>query len=275
MARDVEHEIQQLHVIDPHPRARRDARGRARWAWSSRASRRSPRCGSATRSPTPRARRRAAAGLPRREADGVRAGSTRSSPTHYENLKAALEKLQLQRRLARLRARDERGARLRLPLRLPRLPALGDRAGAARARVQPQPDLDRADRALPRGEALGARRRRSRARRRCPSPPRSSEIEEPMIARHDPRAARVRRARSSRSARSAAACSATWTHHGSRVQVRYELPLAEVVLDFHDRIKSATRGYGSFDYELIGYQPARSREARRAGERRSRSTRSR
>ena len=45
-------------------------------------------------------------------------------------------------------------------------------------------------------------------------------------------------------------------HHGSRVQVRYELPLAEVVLDFHDRIKSATRGYGSFDYELVGYRPA-------------------
>ena len=45
-------------------------------------------------------------------------------------------------------------------------------------------------------------------------------------------------------------------HHGSRVQLRYELPLSEVVLDFHDRIKSATRGYGSFDYELIGYSPA-------------------
>ena len=45
-------------------------------------------------------------------------------------------------------------------------------------------------------------------------------------------------------------------HHGSRVQVRYELPLSDVVLDFHDRIKSATRGYGSFDYDLIGYQPA-------------------
>ena len=45
-------------------------------------------------------------------------------------------------------------------------------------------------------------------------------------------------------------------HHGSRVQVRYELPLSEVVLDFHDRIKSVTRGYGSFDYELVGYRPA-------------------
>jgi GTP-binding protein LepA len=45
-------------------------------------------------------------------------------------------------------------------------------------------------------------------------------------------------------------------HHGSRVQLRYDLPLSEVVLDFHDRIKSATRGYGSFDYELTGYSPA-------------------
>ncbi len=44
--------------------------------------------------------------------------------------------------------------------------------------------------------------------------------------------------------------------HGSRVQIRYELPLAEVVVDFHDRIKSATRGYGSFDYDFLRYRPA-------------------
>jgi GTP-binding protein LepA len=43
--------------------------------------------------------------------------------------------------------------------------------------------------------------------------------------------------------------------HGARVQVRYELPLAEVVADFHDRLKSATRGYGSYDYDLVGYRP--------------------
>ena len=44
------------------------------------------------------------------------------------------------------------------------------------------------------------------------------------------------------------------TQHGNRVQIQYDLPLAEVVTDFHDKIKSVTRGYGSFDYELHGYQ---------------------
>ena len=42
----------------------------------------------------------------------------------------------------------------------------------------------------------------------------------------------------------------------TRMMLTYDLPLAEVIYDMHDRLKSSTRGYGTMDYELTGYFPA-------------------
>jgi GTP-binding protein LepA len=42
----------------------------------------------------------------------------------------------------------------------------------------------------------------------------------------------------------------------TRALVTYDLPLAEVIYDLHDKLKSSTRGYGTMDYEIIGYENA-------------------
>jgi GTP-binding protein LepA len=44
------------------------------------------------------------------------------------------------------------------------------------------------------------------------------------------------------------------TYAGSRAMVVYDLPLNEVVFDFYDRLKSVTKGYASFDYQMMGYR---------------------
>jgi GTP-binding protein LepA len=42
----------------------------------------------------------------------------------------------------------------------------------------------------------------------------------------------------------------------TRVVIIFEIPMSEIIIDFHDRIKSVTRGYGSIDYKDIGYREA-------------------
>ena len=91
--------------------------------------------------------RRAAGGLPRGAADGL----LRPLPDRHRPLRRPARRAREagpQRRRPLLGAGDLRGARLRLPLRLPRPPAHGDRARAAGARVRPRPAGDDPERAL-------------------------------------------------------------------------------------------------------------------------------
>src|SRR5438445_13615075 len=43
-------------------------------------------------------------------------------------------------------------------------------------------------------------------------------------------------------------------YHGRRVHIRFDFPLAEIVVDFYDKLKSISKGYASFDYEFADFR---------------------
>ena len=98
-----------------------------------------------------------------------------------------------QRRVVLLRAGDLGGARLRLPLRLPRPAAHGDRPGAARARVRHGPGHDGAGRAVPGDDDRRRGAARSTARPSCPTPGRIADDRGAGHHGDDPDAGRARR----------------------------------------------------------------------------------
>ena len=107
--------------------------------------------------------------LPRPQADGV----LRPLPDRRRRLRGPAREpraAEAQRRVDHLRARDVGRARLRLPLRLPRPAAHGDRAGAAGAGVRPGPDRHRAERRVPRARTDGASRGRRQPGRPAGAP---------------------------------------------------------------------------------------------------------
>ena len=71
-------------------------------------------------------------------------------------------------------------------------------------------------------------------------------------------------------ATAAAARSRTWSTSTRRgCNLHFELPLAELIVDFYDQLKSRTQGYASLDYEYIGYPRRRPGQARHPGQRRA------
>ena len=146
----------------------------------------------------------ALAGLPRPEADGV----LRPLPGRRRRVRRSARgarEAAAQRLVVHVRAGDVGRARLRVPLRLPRAAAHGDRPRAARARVRPVARRHRAERRVPARTSSTATSRSSTTRRRCRRRTRSTCDRGAVRHGHGAHADRVRRRRSWSCASSGAA----------------------------------------------------------------------
>jgi len=182
------------------------------------------------------------------------AGVRRSVPVeanHYDSLRDALTKLKLNDASLQYEPEVSQPG-LRLPLRLSRPAAYGHRAGAPRARVRHEPDHHRADVVYEVLLADGTVQRVENPAK-MPDASRIAEIREPIINHHHFPAAGTRRAIMTLCTQKRGV-QKNMQYTGRHVMLTYEMPLSEVVMDFFDKLKSASRGYASLDYEFKEYR---------------------
>ena len=252
MSQGSEHDVDDLQVIDPHPRrVERLSAGEVGIVIPGIKSLDEIRIGDTITS----ARGGASAPLPgfREVKPMVFSGLYPVEPEDYENLKAALEKLRIND--SSFRYEPETSAALGFGFRCGFLGFL--HGEIIQERLEREYDLDliiTAPTVRYSVVLVGGGVREIESPAQLPDPTLVERIEEPYILAtvHVPQeyvGAVLQLCQDRRGVQR------DMEVHGRRVQVRYELPLAEVVTDFHDRVKSVTRGYGSYDYDLIGYRP--------------------
>jgi GTP-binding protein LepA len=254
MAQKSEHEVQELDLIDPHPRVVEALEtGEVGLVIAGIKTLDDVRIGDTMTGLA----RPAAEPLPgfREVKPMVFAGLYPVDADDYADLKAALEKLRLND--SSFRYEPESSAALGFGFRCGFLGFL--HAEIIQERLEREYDLSliTTSPTVRYRVVLERRRRRSRstARRRCPTSRAYRPDRGAGDAGHDPRAVGVRGPR-------ARAVPGTARHPARHARARLagadplRAAAGEIVADFHDRLKSATRGYGSFDYELIGFRPA-------------------
>jgi GTP-binding protein LepA len=252
MSQGSEHDVDDLQVVDPHPRRVESlSAGEVGIVIPGIKSLDEIRIGDTLTL----ARGGAAAPLPgfREVKPMVFSGLYPVDPDDYENLKAALEKLRLND--SSFRYEPETSAALGFGFRCGFLGFL--HGEIVQERLEREYDLDliiTAPTVRYSVVLVGGEVREIESPAQLPDPTLVDRIEEPYILAtvHVPQdyvGAVLQLCQDRRGVQR------DMEVHGRRVQVRYELPLAEVVTDFHDRVKSVTRGYGSYDYDLIGYRP--------------------
>ena len=202
--------------------------------------------------------------LPRSRCPATRRPRASSSPgiypvsgEDYPLLRDALEKLHLNDASFTFEPESSVALGLRLPLRLPGAAPHGDRPGAARARVRPGPHrVGPVGRVPSSSSPPGAARWPWTTRRCLPSVGEIEEIREPWVKVNVITPSSYIGPLMELATNRRGAFQDMEYVDPQRVMMKFEMPLAELIVDFYDQLKSRTQGYASMDYEEIGYRPA-------------------